>query len=69
MTDSKAVGTSKDSPFSVKANTKDQKLILTLTKRRFCGGDKFQYRFEKRINHSEWLYQVVLKRTIGTHTE
>ena len=29
----------------------------------------FQYRFEKRLNRGEWLYQTVLKRTRGNNTE
>ena len=44
-------------------------LKQNLAKQRFCRGDKFKYRFEKRINHGEWLCQADLKRTRGTYTE
>ena len=41
---------------------------IKLIKQRFCRGDKFQYRFEKRLNYGEWSYKTVLKRTRGTNT-
>ena len=45
------------------------KVIQLAVRQRFCRSDKFQYRFKNRINHGEWLYWRVLKRTRGTHTE
>ena len=31
--------------------------------------ERKQYRFEKRLNHGEWLYQTVLKGTRGNNKE